>query len=65
MNHTEDDLRVAISEMDIELNKLRLATRSTDWIKAQHHLKSVEGKKQRTLKTFSAMLGLNETKHKI
>ena len=63
MNHTEDDLHVAISEMDIELSKLRLATQATNWINAQHHLKSVAGKQQRSLKTFSAMLSLNGSKH--
>ena len=65
MNHSEDDLRVAISEMDIELNKLRLAAQSTNWTKAQGHLKSVQVKKQRTLKTFAAMLGLNGSNDKI
>jgi len=65
MNHSEDDLRVAISEMDIELSKLRLAAQSTNWTKAQDHLKSIQQKNQRTIKTFSGMLGSNGSNHKI
>ena len=65
VNHVEDDIHVALADMDMELSKLRIATGSTDWIKAHHHLKSVETKNQRALKTFSALLGQNGSNHTI